>query len=73
MIIITTSIKVSNPITKTTQVLTLKQLLYLMEMLMKGNLILLGSHTVMVFWRALKLAFNTVGLFKVVDFMVLEL
>jgi hypothetical protein len=73
MIIITTSIKVSNPITKTTQVLTLKQLLYLMEMLMKGNLILLGSHTVMVFWRALKLVFNTVGLSKVVDFMVLEL
>jgi len=73
MIIITTSIKVSNPITKTTQVLTLKQLLYLMEMLMKGNLILLGSHMVMVFWRALKLVFNTVGLSKVVDFMVLEL
>ena len=73
MIIITTSIKVSNPITKTTQVLTLKQLLYLMEMLMKGNLILLGSHTVMVFWRALKLVFNTVVHSKVVDFMVLEL
>ena len=44
-----------------------------MEMLMKGNLILLGSHTVMVFWRALKLVFNTVGLSKVADFMVLEL
>ncbi len=73
MIIITTNIKVSNPIIKTTQVLTLKQLLYLMEMLMKGNLILLGSHTVMVFWRALKLVFNTVALSKVVDFMVLEL
>jgi hypothetical protein len=73
MIIITTSIKVSNPITKTTQVLTLKQLLYLMEMLMKGYLILLGSRTVMVFWRALKLVFNTVGHSKVVDFMVLEL